>query len=86
MENKVECMDYMPEGMVGRIIATILIIALFVGGSLLYVAFYSSGFTLFQKIVVVIVAFIAGAALISILWVLWSAKYKRAVRVNPRRR
>lgn len=65
------------QGMAARIILTIVIVAVFLAGSLLYVAFYSTGYTAFQKAVIIIVAFIAACALISILWVLWASAYKK---------
>ncbi len=63
-----------PTGMVGRIVFTIITLAAFLAGSLVYVAFYTSGFSLFQKIVVVLVAFIISVALVSIAWVTWAGR------------
>jgi hypothetical protein len=60
------------EGMVWRIILTILIPALLLIGAFVYVAFYANGYDLFQKIVIVVVALIASGAIISILWVTWA--------------
>jgi hypothetical protein len=69
-------MEFTPAGMAARVIATILIIAVFLAGSLLYVAFYSTGYGIFQKIVIVLVALIVAVALISILWVAWAMSMK----------
>ena len=69
--------DMSQKGLAARIIVTILIVAAFISGSLLYVAFYSSGYSLFQKGVIVLVALIVAAALISILWVLWAIPIKK---------
>ena len=58
--------------MVLRTVFTILVAAFALAGSLAYVAFYADGFTLFQKIAVVLIASILGAAGISIVWVAWA--------------
>lgn len=71
-------MDSMEKGMIKmagymawRGIATAVIAAAFLAGSLIYTGFYASGYTLFQKAVVVLVSLIVACALISILWMLW---------------
>ncbi len=63
-----------PSGMVGRIIFTIVTLAAFLAGSLVYVAFYTGGFSLFQKVVVVLVAVIISVALVAIAWVTWAGR------------
>ena len=69
--------DISRNGLAARIILTIVIVAAFLAGSLIYVAFYSAGYSALQKAVVVLVALIAAGSLISILWVLWAASYKK---------
>lgn len=65
----------MPQGgMTGIIAASVLLPALVLIGSLIYVAFYSSGYSLFQKIVIVIIALIVICAAESILWMAWASK------------
>lgn len=64
-----------PKEMVGRIVFTITVAALFLIGSLLYVGFYSAGYTLLQKIIVVIVALVIAWAIIAISWITWAAKH-----------
>ncbi len=61
--------------MMWRAMLTILIIGIALVGSLIYVAFYSTGLNIFQDIVVVIVALIIAVVIISILWMLWWMPY-----------
>lgn len=63
-----------PEGMVSRIIVTIITLAGFLVGSLIYVAFYTSGFTFFQKTVVVLVALIIAVTIVAVAWVTWAGR------------
>lgn len=62
------------EGMVPAIILTILVLASFLAGSLYYVAFYTEGYSLFQKVAVILIALIVAVAAVSIVWVVWAAK------------
>lgn len=57
-----------------RIVFTILTVATFLIGSLVYVAFYTSEYTLFQKVAVVLIALIVAFAAISIVWVTWAGR------------
>ena len=57
-----------------RIIGSIIILAAFLVGSLIYIAFPASGFSLFQKFVVFLVAFIIAVAAIAIMWVTWAGR------------
>jgi high-affinity Fe2+/Pb2+ permease len=59
-------------GMVWRIVGTILVFTAFLVGSLIYVGFYASSYDLFQKIIVVLVAFILATATVAIMWVSWA--------------
>lgn len=58
-------------GMIWRVGLTIAIAALLLIGSLVYAAFYANGYTLFQKLVILLIALITAVALISFLWVHW---------------
>ncbi len=49
-------------------------VAAFLAGSLIYVGFYTSGYDLFQKIVVFLVAMIIAVAAIAIMWVTWAGR------------
>lgn len=60
--------------MLSRIISSILIVTAFLVGSIIYVAFYTRGYTLFQQIAVVLVALILAIAALSIVWVTWAGR------------
>ncbi|MDE1860961.1 MAG: hypothetical protein KGH72_04575 [Candidatus Micrarchaeota archaeon] len=55
-------------------VVAILIPAVILIGALIYVAFYTSGYSLFQQIVIIIVALIVVAVAEAILWMAWAAK------------
>jgi uncharacterized membrane protein YdbT with pleckstrin-like domain len=61
-------------GMVWRIIGTILTLTAFLVGTLVYVGFYTNGYSLFQKIVVFLVGFILAIAVVAIMWVAWARR------------
>jgi membrane protease YdiL (CAAX protease family) len=61
-------------GMILRIVATIVVFTAFLVGSLIYVGFYASSYDLFQKIIVVLVAFILAIATVAIMWVSWAGR------------
>lgn len=63
-----------PKGMVERIIVTIVTVASFLIGSLVYIAFYTEGYTLFQQIAVFLVALILAVTIVSIVWVAWAGR------------
>ena len=63
-----------PKGMVSRIVLTIITLAGFLVGSLIYVAFYTSGFDLYQKTVVVLVALIIAVTIVALVWVTWAGR------------
>ncbi len=62
-----------PGGMVWRTVLTVLVLAGALVGSLWYVAFETK-FSLFQQLVVVLIAFIIAIAIISIVWITWAGK------------
>ena len=49
-----------------------LIPAILLIGALVYVAFYATGYSLFQKVVIVIIALIVMAAAEALLWLAWA--------------
>ncbi len=61
-------------GMVWRIVLTALVLAGGLVGSLWYVAFEAKGFSLFQQLVVVLIAFIIAIAVVSIVWVTFAGR------------
>ena len=63
-----------PEGWVWKTVLTVIILTIFLVGSLIYVGFYAIDYSLFQKIVVVIVSLIISFAIIAVLWIIWYRK------------
>ena len=57
-----------------RVVLSIITLAAFLVGSLIFVGFYTSGYDLFQKIVVVLVAMIIAFAALAIVWVTWAGR------------
>ena len=64
----------MASGLMWRVIFSILIVTAFLVGSILYVAFYTRGYSLFQQLAVVLVALILAFAGLAILWVTWAGR------------
>ena len=60
--------------MTGMIVLSVLIPAILLIGSLIYVAFYASGYSLFQKIIIVIIALIVICVAESLVWMIWASK------------
>ncbi len=60
--------------MIFMTVVAMLIPAVLLIGSLVYTAFYANGYTLFQKIVVVIIALIIVGVAECILWVVWAGR------------
>lgn len=69
-----EQVDRAAGGILWRIVATILTLTAFLVGTLIFVGFYTDGYTLFQKIVVFLVGFILSIAAVSIIWVAWAGR------------
>jgi len=61
-------------GIMARIIVTIITIAGFLSGSLIYIGFYAGGYSTFQKIIVFLVALILAVTVVSIAWVTWAGR------------
>jgi uncharacterized membrane protein YdbT with pleckstrin-like domain len=62
-------------GMMYGAILTVLIVAAALVGSLIYVAFYANGLSLFQSVVIIIVVLAIAFTLVSILWMVWWMPY-----------
>jgi len=60
--------------MVWMSVIAVLIPAVLLVGSLIYVAFYANGYSLFQKIVIVIVALIVVGVAEALLWMIWAGR------------
>ena len=69
-----ERVDQMPRALMIRVVLSIITLAAFLAGSLIFVGFYTSGYDLFQKIVVLLVAMIVAFAALAVLWVTWAGR------------
>jgi hypothetical protein len=63
-----------PGGLVWRTVLTVIVLAGALVGSLWYVAFEAKGFSLFQQLAVVLIAFIIAVAIVSIVWITWAGR------------
>ena len=61
-------------GMAGMIVTSVLIPAILMIGALVWIAFYASGYSLFQKIVIAVIALIVICTAESLLWMAWAGK------------
>lgn len=55
-------------------IISTLIPAVLLIGALVYVAFYATGYSIFQKVVIVIIAMIVVGVAEALLWMVWAGK------------
>jgi hypothetical protein len=69
-----ERVEGVARGIFWRIVGSIVIVTGFLVGSLIYVGFYTAGYSLGQRIVVVLVAFIIAIAALSIMWLTWAQR------------
>jgi len=69
-----EKVSHMQRGLMARVLLSIITLAAFLAGSLIFVGFYTSGYDLFQKIVVILVAMIIAFAALAIVWVTWAGR------------
>ena len=68
-----EKLDRMRGGLMIRVVLSIVTLAAFLAGSLIFVAF-GGNFNLFQQVVIVVVAMIIAFAALAILWVTWAGR------------
>src|SRR3989442_13727147 len=71
---QMEKVSQMQRGLMVRVVLSIITLAAFLAGSLIFVGFYTSGYDLFQKIVVILVAMIIAFAALAIVWVTWAGR------------
>jgi len=64
----------MRSGLMQRIILSILILAGFLVGSLIYVGFYTDTFNTIQKIISILVAMIIASTILAIVWITWAGR------------
>ena len=55
-------------------VVAMLIPAVLLIGSLIHAAFYTNGYTLFQKITIVVVALVFVAVAEALLWIIWAGR------------
>ncbi len=58
-----------------RSVLTLVIVAVTLIGSLAYVAFYATGLSLFQKVVIVLIALIVAGVIAGIIWMTGWSKF-----------
>ncbi len=64
----------MRSGLMLRVILSILILAGFLVGSLIYVGFYAPSFNTLQQIISVLVAIIIAFTILAVVWVTWAGR------------
>lgn len=64
----------MRQGLMLRVILSIITLSAFLIGSLIYVGFYTVGFSLGQRIIVVLVALILAFTALSVMWITWAGR------------
>jgi len=64
----------MRSGLMLRVILSILIFAGFLVGSLVYVGFYTEGFSTLQKVISILVAIIIAFTILAVVWVTWAGR------------
>lgn len=64
-----------PPGMASRVAVSIIIFFGLLIFSIIYVAFFASTFSFFQKISVIIVAMLVSIAVLGAMWSSWAIKY-----------
>ncbi len=65
----------MPPGLALRVSVSIIVLFGALIFAIIYVAFFASSFSLFQKIAVVLVALLAVVAILGVTWASWGIKY-----------
>ena len=67
-----------PPGLRWRILVSVIGPIAWISLTLLYVGFWSSGFSLFQSIIVVLVSILILAGVVSVPWIWWGPRYRGA--------
>lgn len=67
----------LPAGMGLRVAISIAVVFGWIVFALLHAAFFAEDFTLFQNIVIIIVALLIGIAILGISWASWGLKFSR---------
>ncbi len=64
-----------PPGMASRVAITIIIFFGLLIFAIIYVAFFASAFSFYQKIAVIVVALLVATAILGAMWASWGIKY-----------
>ena len=64
-----------PPGLASRVVVSIIVFFGLLIFSIIYVAFFPSTFSLFQKIAVILVAILVAIAILGAMWASWGIKY-----------
>lgn len=67
----------MPPGMPLRVSISIVVVFGWLIYALLHAAFFADDFTLFQNIVIILVALLVGIAILAVAWASWGLKFSR---------
>ncbi len=70
-------MDWKDSRLLALIVGSILAFVVWLVFILFYALFWSTGFTLFQNVIVTVVSFLVTGGLVGIMWVVWGMKYAR---------
>ncbi len=66
-----------PTGLAPRVVVSIIVLFGLLIFAIIYVAFFASTFSLFQKIAVILVAILVATAILGAMWASWGIKYDR---------
>jgi len=66
-----------PPGLASRVVVSIIVFFGLLIFAIIYVAFFASSFSLFQKIAVILVAILIATAILGAMWTSWGIKYGR---------
>jgi len=72
--NEIETKE-IPPGLAPRVVVSILVFFGLLIFAIIYVAFFASTFSLFQKIAVIVVAVLVATAILGAMWASWGIKY-----------
>lgn len=64
-----------PPGLASRVVISIIVFFGLMIFSIIYVAFFASTFSLFQKIAAILVAILVAIAILGAMWSSWGIKY-----------
>jgi len=74
--NQIESQDQEnPPGLALRVVVSIIVLFGLLIFAIIYVAFFASTISLFQKIAVILVAILVATAILGAMWASWGIKY-----------